>query len=142
MMRKNVGYFEGTDSDLLTSLVCDGHDTLPVSNGYDNHGTHVRLINDQNRYDLLIGYVHKIFAPEAHTPTEPTFQDIFHLCRVYQIPLLLEAPAELHERAAELLQHPPEIVRFVDPADTLAVAREILTSNPGLSSPDSADSPD
>ena len=53
-MRKSVGYFEGTDSKLLTALVCDGYDTLPVSNGFDNHGMHVRLINDQNRFDLLV----------------------------------------------------------------------------------------
>jgi len=31
-MRKTIGYFDGTDSALLTSLVCDGYDTLPISN--------------------------------------------------------------------------------------------------------------
>ena len=30
-MRKIVGYFEGTDSTLLTALVCDGRDTVPRS---------------------------------------------------------------------------------------------------------------
>ena len=40
-MRKIVGYFEGTDSTLLTALVCDGYDTVPISNGFDNHGMHV-----------------------------------------------------------------------------------------------------
>ena len=39
-MRKIVGYFEGTDSTLLTALVCDGYDTVPISNGFDNHGMH------------------------------------------------------------------------------------------------------
>ena len=55
MTRKRVGYFDGTDSRLLTALVCDGYDTIPVSNGRDNHGHHVLLINDKNRVDLLIG---------------------------------------------------------------------------------------
>lgn len=125
-MRKNVGYFEGTDSTLLTHLVCEGYDTLPVSNGFDNHGMHVRLINEENRFDLLIGYVHKIFAPDEMTPTQTTYQDVFHICRVYGIPLLLEVPTELQEKARRILQGPPEIVRFVDPADTVRVALEIL----------------
>ena len=131
MNRKNIGYFEGTDSILLTSLVCAGYDTLPISNGYDNHGTHVRLINDENRYDLLIGYVHKIFAPDERSGTAPSYQDIFHLCRVYEIPLLLEVPADLQERADGLLEGRPDIVRFVDPAETLDVALEILERDNG-----------
>ena len=71
-MRKNIGYFEGTDSALLTDLVCDEYDTLPISNGFDNHGMHVRIINNENKVDLLIGYVHKIFAPEDSVPVSYT----------------------------------------------------------------------
>ena len=125
-MRKRVGYFEGTDSTLLTALVCAGFDTLPVSNGFDNHGSHIRLINDQNRYDVLIGYVHKIYAPEDHDPTQPTYQDIFHICRTYEIPLLLEVPNALQEKAAALLGDKPDIVRLVDPGDMVDVSLEIL----------------
>ena len=51
-MRKTVGYFEGTDSPLLTALICDGYDTIPISNGYDNHGAHVRMINQESQIDL------------------------------------------------------------------------------------------
>jgi len=125
-MRKSVAYFEGTDSTLLTSLICEGHDTIPVSNGRDSHGPHVRLINDQNRYDLLIGYMHKIFAPEDQHPGDATFQDVFHLCRTYSIPLLVEVPTELHDKAREILQNPPEIVHLVDPSETLSVATRLL----------------
>jgi len=128
-MRKSIGYFEGTDSTLLTRLVCDGYDTLPVSNGFDNHGMHVRLVNDQNRFDLLIGYVHKIFAPEPLLPSQPSFQDVIHICRTYSIPLLLEVPAELHDNARALLNDPPDIVRFVDPGDMVRVAEEILAND-------------
>jgi hypothetical protein len=129
--RKRVGYFDGTDSQLLTALVCDGYDTIPVSNGRDNHGHHVRLINDKNRVDLLIGYVHKIIAPdgEAREKGDITPDDLFHICRILEIPLLLEIPQALQPRAIELLQNPPEIVRLVDPADTLTVARTILTGD-------------
>jgi hypothetical protein len=127
-MRKNVGYFEGTDSTLLTHLVCEGYDTIPISNGFDSHGMHVRLINEDNRIDLLVGYVHKIYAPDELAPNQTTFQDIFHICKVYGIPLLLEVPEALQDRAREVLQDPPEIVQFVDPGDTIRVAMELLES--------------
>lgn len=125
-MRKNVGYFEGTDSTLLTGLVCAGFDTVPVSNSYDNHGIDVRLINDQNRFDLLIAYLHKVYAPDDDPANTFRFQDVIHVCRTYSIPLLLEVPSALHERARELLDNPPDIVRFIDPSEMLDVAREIL----------------
>ena len=125
-MRKSIGYFEGTDSTLLTALVCDGIDTVPVSNGYDNYGSDVRLINDQNRYDLLIGYLHKVYAPETHVETHFKFQDVAHLCRTYSIPLLLEVPDALKGKAQALLDDPPDVVRFVDPSEILDAAREIL----------------
>ncbi|MFN8193762.1 MAG: hypothetical protein U0R80_05685 [Nocardioidaceae bacterium] len=128
MARKRVGYFEGTDSALLTALICDGFDTIPVSNGRDNHGKHVRLINDKNRVDLLVAYVHKIVAPdgEAREKSDVIFQELFHLCRVLEIPLLLEIPEAMQSRAVELLENPPDIVKMVDPADTLSVARALL----------------
>jgi len=128
MARKIVAYFEGTDSRLLTALVCDGYDTIPVSNGRDNHGRHVRLINDKNRVDLLVAYLHKIVAPdgEAKEQGDTSVQDVVHICRTYDIPLLLEIPHELQPRVIELLNSPPDIVRLVDPADMLDVARSIL----------------
>jgi len=128
-MRKTIGYFDGTDSKLLTSLVCAGYDTLPVSNGFDNHGRNVRLINDQNRYDLLISYVHKIFAPETRLPNQVSYQDVFHICRTYQIPLILEVGTDLQDKVREMLENPPDIVKFVDPEDTLQVALEILEND-------------
>lgn len=131
MARKKVGYFDGTDSRLLTALVCDGYDTIPVSNGRDNHGHHVRLINDKNRVDLLIGYLHKIVAPDdgAREQGDIVTEDLFHICRILEIPLLLEIPEALQPRAIEVLDNPPEIIRLVDPADTLTVARQLLAGD-------------
>lgn len=125
-MRKSVGYFEGTDSTLLTALVCEGYDTVPVSNGRDSHGAHVRLVNDKNRYDLLIAYVHKIFAPEETLPGDASYEDVFHICQTYSIPLLLEVPRDLQDKARNILKDPPEVVQFVDPSEMLNVARSIL----------------
>ena len=127
MNRKIVGYFAGTDSALLTDLVCDDVDTIPISNGFDNHGMNVRIINNENRVDLLIGYVHKIFAPADSVPAGGvTYQDIFHVCRTFEIPLLLEVHSDLHEKARALFDEIPDCVNFVDPSDMLAKTREVL----------------
>ena len=125
-MVKSIGYFEGTDPLLLTNLVCAGYDTLPVSNGYDNHGANVRVINERNRYDLLVGYVHKIGSPDLRGAPHLSSADLFHLCRTYEIPLILEVPSGLHEQARALLGDPPDIVKFVDPKDVLPTALEVL----------------
>ncbi len=126
-MRKIVGYFEGTDSTLLTGLVCDGHDTVPISNGFDNHGMHVRIINNENKVDLLIGYVHKIFAPEDSVqPGGVTYEDIFHVCRTFDIPLLLEVRSDRQQAARNLFNEIPDVVEFVDPDEIFEKAREIL----------------
>ena len=122
-MRKRVGYFAGTDSRLLTYLICHGYDTIPISNGLDNHGRYVRRINENNRFDLLIGYLHKIWGPED---AETQYQDIFHICRAFRMPLLLEVPRELQERARALMEEIPEEVRFIDPSEILEAALAIL----------------
>jgi hypothetical protein len=126
-MRKVIGYFEGTDSRLLTDLVCDGYDTLPISNGFDNHGMHVRIINNENRVDVLVGYVHKIYSPDGSTPGGAvTYQDVFHLCRTFDIPLVLEVDRDLHDKARALFVNAPPGVRFVDPSETLKTVKKIL----------------
>jgi hypothetical protein len=125
-MRKKIGYFDGTNSDLLTALICAGHDTAPVANGLDNHGQHVRLINDENRYDLLLAPMYKIFAPENPSSETVSYQDVFRICRTYSIPLLIDVPAPLIDRARALLGDPPDIVHLVDGAEMYRVAEELL----------------
>lgn len=123
MTRKSVGYFEGTDSKLLTHLIMSGFDTLPVSNGSDHHGQSVTLVNSQNKYDLLIGYLHKIAAAEGD---DIQTHHIFHICKTYGIPLLLEVPEHLHEAARNVIPDAPSNVELLDPADTLNRAFELL----------------
>ncbi len=130
MANKSIGYFEGTDAALLTRLVCEGYDTMPVSNGYDSHGRHVRLINEEKRYDLLIGYLHKIFAPESLEMTDYTnHKDVFQICCTYHVPLMLVVPEELQKKARALLGEVPDIVHFVDSADVITAANKILATN-------------
>ena len=130
-MRKNVGYFEGTDSALLTDLVCSGYDTVPISNGFDNHGMHVRIINNENRIDVLVGFVHKIYATDDDIASGGvvTYQDVFHVCRTFNIPLVLGVHEELHDKARNLFRDVPDVVRFVDPDDMLATVKDILNGD-------------
>lgn len=123
MKRKSVGYFEGTDSAVLTSLICDGCDTIPISNGLDNHGLHVRMLNEDTKVDVLMGYLHKIHAPVGD---ETQAEDMFHICQTYQIDFLVIVPRELHDCARGHFQKCPDVVRFVDPADVLETTRKIL----------------
>jgi hypothetical protein len=123
MTRKSVGYFEGTDARLLTALVLSGYDTIPVSNGDDHHGAFIGRVNHQAKYDILIGYPHKITAPPDDGLQT---QDVFHICKTYDIPLLLEVPYHLQEQIREILSDAPRMVEFLDPADTLQRAKELL----------------
>lgn len=123
MNRKRVGYFEGTDPAVLTSLICAGYDTIPISNGIDNHGLHVRLLNEDTRVDILMGYLHKIQAPVDY---ETQAEDMFHICQTYQIPFLVIVPSALHACAREKFEKCPDMVQFVDPAEVLDTALKIL----------------
>ena len=124
MTRKSVGYFEGTDSVLLTSFICAGYDTLPVSNGVDSHGRSVYRINAKEKYDLLIGYFHKLYHPERlNLPP----QKLFHICSTYAIPLLIEVPEHLQEQAKALMPEAPDVVEFRDPSEILERALELLS---------------
>lgn len=123
MARKSVGYFEGTDSRLLTALVLSGYDTIPLSNGVDHHGMYVGRFNNESKTDILIGYPHKITAQPGD---ELQIHDLFHICRTYKIPLLLEVPEHLQEQVWALLPDAPDLVYLLDPADTLDRALELL----------------
>jgi hypothetical protein len=135
MERKSVGYFEGTDPAVLTSLICAGCDTIPISNGLDSHGTHIRLLNEETKLDVLIGYFHKVYAPVG---AETQAEDMFHVCQTYGIPFLLVVPREQHACAREKLDTCPEVVEFVDPADLLDAARRILDVYAGARDGDTA----
>ena len=123
MTRKSVGYFEGTDSTLLTHIIMNGYDTVPISNGLDHHGQSVAQLNSQTRHDLLIGYLHKIMAQDDD---ELQSGDIFHICKTYNVPLLLEVPRHLHEQARQLIPDAPGLVELLDPSETLDRALELL----------------
>ena len=54
---KTIGYMEGTNSELLTNLLVDGVDTLPLSNGWDNHGKFIAHISRTDHISAVVGYL-------------------------------------------------------------------------------------
>ncbi len=122
-MSKVIGYFAGTDSIWLTTLVAKGYDTIPVSNGYDGHGKNIRLYNTINHEDVVIGYMHKVIAPFN---IDATTADILHACDAYKIPVLLACPRELQEAGKAILGKMAEHVQLVDPAGMLAAVEQVL----------------
>ena len=123
MNRKVIGYFEGTDPVWLTSLVAQGHDTLPVSNGYDGHGKHVRLFSAKDKVHAVIGYLHKVVAPPEW---EASTEDILQSCFTYGVPVLLAVPKELHGDAKKLLGPVADKLQLVDPAGMLDALKKVL----------------
>lgn len=125
-MSQVIGYFEGTDSIVLTSLVCHGYATQPISNGADGHGTHILLLNQLSKPDVIVGYLHKVMAHEPAEVDWPSADDIFHACRILDVPLVLAVPEESLECAPQLLDAVPDIVTFTTPDDLLQTVDNLL----------------
>jgi hypothetical protein len=121
-MPKTIGYFEGTNPEWLTALVARGHNTLPVSNGYDGHGKNVRLYSSTIRDDLVIGYLHKVISPPGW---EASTEEILHGIKTYGIPCLLAVPSALHDNAKALLGDLSSI-KLVDPDRMLDEVDKLL----------------
>jgi hypothetical protein len=95
-----IGYFEGTDSFLLTKLYVKGHGTMPCSNHWDHHGKLVSLLK-KGEIKALVGYVHKVLPP-THKE-RPTPFNLLHTCKTHEIPVFLIAPEGCEEECEELL---------------------------------------
>jgi hypothetical protein len=122
-MRKNVGYFEGTDPLLLTRLVAHDIDTVPISNGLDNHGKEVRYLTRADEIEIVVGYLHKVVPLDE---MKMTTDDMLFSCVAYQIPILLILPEDLEEKARAVLGDVPKGVRFVAPEDAFDEVMKIL----------------
>jgi hypothetical protein len=107
----------------LTSLICAGFDTLPIANGFDEHGKHILLFNAEHKLDLVIGYLHKVISPVG---SDVTSRDILHTCITYQMPTLLVCPEEHHEAARKLIGDTGDIISLVDPGKLKETALKIL----------------
>ncbi len=125
-MPQVIGYFEGTDPVVLTSLVCHGYATQPISNGADNHGTHILLLNQLSKPDVIVGYLHKVMAHEPADADWPSAEDIVFQCRILSVPLVLVVPEESIECAPQFFEDLPEVVVFTTPEQMLQTVDNLL----------------
>ena len=115
-----IGYLEGTDSLVLTRLAARGVGTLPVGNGFDNHGKFITTISERDAIDLVVGYLHKILRTEHRGFLT---KDLLQSCLDYGIPVLVVVPEAEQVAARQVLGAIGESVTLVDPGilyDTIA----------------------
>ncbi|MHA3964276.1 MAG: hypothetical protein AM325_012150 [Candidatus Thorarchaeota archaeon SMTZ1-45] len=136
---KIVGYFEGTDSGVLTKIVASGFCTLPLANEWDGHGKNASHI-EPGQIDLIIGYLHKLLPPlgtcedenakaapmgvDIHRGFRPI--DLLYPAKAYNIPVLVVVPRDYHKEAKDLLGEAAEFATIVTPEDLEKKVREIL----------------
>ena len=122
-----VGYFEGTDSLLLSKLAAEGIETLPIANTLDGHGKNINQLG-KGEVNVVVGYLHKVI------PAEPLRTSSFHFmldkmlsaCKAHNIPVLLIAPATLHDKAKNILGDAGPNVHVVAPEEIEAQVRKYL----------------
>jgi hypothetical protein len=123
---KTVGYFDGTDSALLTKVAAHGFYTLPLGNQWDGHGkiaTHL----EPGEVDLIIAYLHKLLPPRGEEPGPvPSPVYLLYRAKTYNIPILVIVDKSHHRRAKDVLGEAAEFVEFVAPEELDGKVCEIL----------------
>lgn len=109
-----VGYLEGTDPLVLTKLAAKGMGTIPLSNGFDNHGRYINHLTSQDGISVVIGYLYKVLPTSVMTLTP---RDLLFACLTNEIPVLLIAEKPDHKKARALLGDVADRVALVDPVD-------------------------
>ena len=111
---KTIGYMEGTNSELLTNLLVDGVDTLPLSNGWDNHGKFIAHLTKTDNVSIVVGYLHKFFALSMGPKIE---EEILSSLKAYKIPTVFIVPRAKQEKAKKLLKGKGINYTLADPGD-------------------------
>jgi hypothetical protein len=119
---KIIGYMLGTDPEVLTQLLLKGYETLPLSNGYDNHGKYITHLTTEDHISLIVGYLHKFF-PLA---SQFTITELLKSARVNKIPIVFVVPEDLHDEADKLVADEGIDYKLSDPADLSKSLLEIL----------------
>ncbi len=111
-MARNVGYLSGTDPATLSQLVASGVNTIPFSNGWDNHGKYIGMVTVSDNLGAIVGYFHKLVAPpEAQTPPASFLEK----ARIHKIPVVVVCPANVTTRAKEMLKESGTDLHWVTP---------------------------
>jgi spermidine/putrescine-binding protein len=122
-----VGYFEGTDSILLTTLAAEGIETLPVANTWDHHGKYVNHLS-KGEVDVVVGYLHKVIPaePVRTAMVSVVLRDMFSACKIHDIPVLLIVPTNLRNKAKKIVGDTGTNIHFVAPEELEAQIRRCL----------------
>ncbi|MBN2380300.1 hypothetical protein JXM67_10925 [candidate division WOR-3 bacterium] len=115
---KKIGYLEGTDPTLLAKLVMAGHGTLPLGNGWDNHGKYINHLSKEDKVDAVVGYLHKVFPPDKAVQGPG---DMLFACRAHKIPVYLLVSKEDLSKAKACLKTIGKGVKLVDPVEAFGV---------------------
>jgi len=107
-----VGYLQGVDPLLLTRLAVRGIGTLPISNGFDNHGKFINAITERDGIDLVIGYLHKVLRTQRQGFL---VEDLLESCLDCNVPVLIIVPEADEAAARHLLGKAGERVILVSP---------------------------
>ena len=107
-----VGYLEGTDPLVLTRLNLQGIGTTPLGNGFDAHGTYIGHLTKRHGVTVVVGYLHKVLPTGVQTVAP---RDFLIACHTNDIPVLLVAPADEHDKAREMLGEAADWATLVAP---------------------------
>jgi hypothetical protein len=119
---RTIGYMEGTNPEVLTTLLINGYETLPFSNSWDNHGKFIAQITRHDNLALMIGWLHK-FIPITK---ELGFGDVLAPLRIYEIPVVFIVPESMQTKAHELLADKAVTYKLADPALVTGVVFDLL----------------
>jgi hypothetical protein len=110
----NVGYLEGTDPQVLSRLAARGIGTVPISNGFDNHGKYINHLVPSDHIAVVVGYLHKLLPSAERVMTA---KDLLFSCMTHNIPVLVIAAKADHAAAKKVLGDAGSYVTLVDLAD-------------------------
>lgn len=119
-----IGYMEGTDPDLLSSLCAQGHDTAPLGNGTDGHGKYIAHVTKADGFDVVVAYLHKLVSVSGMEHV--TIDDRLFACRRHDIPVLLVVPDEFKEKAKSRMQESRDYVELASPEELEGKVKEIV----------------
>ena len=122
-----VGYFEGTDPLLLATLAAEGVETLPIANTWDAHGKPVTHLV-KGEVDVVVGYLHKVIPAEQGRTAmfELLLTNMLVACKTHNIPVLLIAPRNVHEKARRLLGNVGPTVHLIGPDELETQTRKYI----------------
>jgi hypothetical protein len=108
-----VGYMEGIDPLVLTRLTVRGIGTLPLSNGFDNHGKFITSLARRDEVDVVVGHLHKVVRTQRQG-FHP--RDLLQPCLDGGMVVMIVVPQDDHILARQLLGPLCADIVLVDPA--------------------------